>query len=77
MTVRQLLTSIDSRELTEWQIYEQETGPLGGERLDYLFARLTATLLRVNTVAKEQHKVKDSDHMIQWNDGGSSHGDDS
>lgn len=78
MTVRQLLASIDSRELTEWQVYEKETGPLGGERLDYLIARLAATFVRVNVAKPEdQRKIKDADFMVKWNGGGAADGDDS
>lgn len=77
MTVRQLLASIDSRELTEWQVYERETGPLGAERLDHLVARLAATIVRVNAGPKDQPKIKDSDFMIKWNGGGNPDGYDS
>lgn len=70
MTVRQLLEGIDSRELTEWQIYERETGPLGPERVDLLMAKLTAMVYRVNADPKDQKKIKDSDFLIKWNGGG-------
>jgi hypothetical protein len=76
MTVRQLLESIDSRELTEWQIYERENGPLGGERLDILAAKVMAIIVRVNAGTKEQPKIKDSDFLVKWS-GGSDSGDDS
>lgn len=76
MTVRQLLGSIDSRELTEWQIYERENGPLGGERLDILAAKIMALLVRVNASSKDQAKIKDSDYLIKWS-GGADSGDDS
>lgn len=78
MTVRELLERIDSRELTEWQIYERETGPFGGERLDILMAKLTAMIVRVNSDPKDQSKVKDSQFLVKWNDGGTdTDGDDS
>ncbi|MEV0237558.1 hypothetical protein [Nonomuraea sp. NPDC050786] len=68
------MSAIDSRELTEWQIYERETGPLGGERLDRLAADIVDALIRVNTPAKDQHKIKDP--IRRWNHGGTD-GDDS
>lgn len=70
MTVRQLLGSLDSRELTEWQVYERDFGPLGPERMDLLMAKLTAMVYRVNADPKEQKKIKDSDFLIKWNGGG-------
>ncbi len=70
MTVRQLLESIDSRELTEWQVYERETGPFGPERLDLLMAKLTAMVYRVNASPNDQKKIKDSDFLIKWSGGG-------
>jgi hypothetical protein len=44
MTVEELLLRITSYELSEWQIYERMTGPLGGAKLEYLFAMLAATV---------------------------------
>jgi hypothetical protein len=76
MTVRQLLGSIDSRELTEWQIYEREHGPLGGERLDILAAKVMSVIVRINASSKDQPKIKDSDYLVKWS-GGSDSGDDS
>jgi hypothetical protein len=70
MTVRQLLGSLDSRELTEWQLYEREVGTLGPERLDILVAKLAATIVRVNTEPKKQDQVKESDFLIKWSGGG-------
>lgn len=78
MTVQELLGRISSRELTEWQIYEREFGPFGGERLDILMAKLIGMLVRVNSDPKEQGKIKDSQFLIKWNDGGTgTDGDDS
>lgn len=34
------LQHISSRELTEWQAYEDVCGPVGPQRVDYHFARL-------------------------------------
>lgn len=78
MTVRQLLESIDSRELTEWQVYERENGPFGGERLDILASKVLAMIYRVNADPKEQAKIRESQFLIKWRDGGgTSNGDDS
>lgn len=68
MTVRQLLGSIDSRELTEWQVYERDNGPFGGERLDILAARVLAMIYRVNADPKAQTKISESQFLIKWND---------
>jgi hypothetical protein len=76
MTVRQLLESIDSRELTEWQIYEREHGPLGGERLDILAAKVMSVIVRVNADSKSQDKIKDESFLIKWS-GGADSGNDS
>jgi hypothetical protein len=70
MTVRQLLESIDSRELTEWQLYERENGPFGGERLDILAAKVLAMIMRVNVEPKDQAKIKEADFLVKWNGGG-------
>lgn len=78
MTVRELLSRIDSREISEWIAYENETGPLGSERLDHLVARLAATMVRVNVPKKEdQKKIKDSDFLIDWTGRKTQDGDDS
>lgn len=78
MTVRQLLGSIDSRELTEWQIYEKNHGPFGGERLDILASKVLAMIYRVNADPKEQSKIKESMFEVKWEKRGAvSDGDDS
>lgn len=76
MTVRQLLGSIDSRELTEWQIYEREHGPFGGERLDILASKVLAMIYRVNADPKDQAKIKESMFEVKWERTGTD-GDDS
>lgn len=79
MTVRELLSRIDSRELSEWMMYEKETGPFGDVRLDYLMARLAATVVRSQVPkASDQAKIKDDQFLIKWNGGGAARdGDDS
>lgn len=40
MPVRELLSRIDSRELTEWVAYEEEFGPVGSKYGDEILAQL-------------------------------------
>lgn len=40
MPVRELLSRIDSRELTEWVAYEEEFGPVGSRYSDEVLAQL-------------------------------------
>ncbi len=56
---------LSARELTEWAGYELVTGPLGPERLDYLFASLAATVANVNR-PKGRALYKLEDFMIKW-----------
>lgn len=47
MTVKELLCRIDSRELTEWQVYAN-LEPFGEERADLRMATLAALLAEIN-----------------------------
>jgi hypothetical protein len=49
MTVRQLLQSIDSRELSEWMAYDQME-PFGEERADLRAGIITSMIHNVNIV---------------------------
>jgi hypothetical protein len=40
MPVREMLSRIDSRELTEWVAYEEEFGPVGSRYSDEILAQL-------------------------------------
>ncbi len=58
---------MDSRELTGWTIYERMYGPLGPERLDYLFAQLQATIANANR-GKRGKTYKPVDFAPRWAD---------
>lgn len=48
MSVEQLLNSMDSREIIEWEIFNAKIEPVGNTRLDWLFAMLANILALVN-----------------------------
>jgi hypothetical protein len=48
MSVQQMLLSMDSRELVEWEIFHAKIEPVGGTRLDWLVAMLAHMLALVN-----------------------------
>ncbi|MFR9807062.1 hypothetical protein ACL02T_32915 [Pseudonocardia sp. RS010] len=64
MTVRDLLDRTDSRELTEWQVYEQLTGPLGGARLDYAAAIVSASV--VNSSQAKGRARRPDEFLPKW-----------
>lgn len=65
MTVTELLARTSSRELTEWQVYEDLTGPLGGRRGDIQAAIVAATIANVHR--KQGTKPVDpADLVPQW-----------
>ncbi len=58
---------MDAREVTGWQVFEQMFGPLGPERLDYLFAQLQATIANANR-GKKGKAYKPADFAPRWAD---------
>lgn len=64
MTVRQLLTVIDSRELTEWQAYDA-LSPIGPERGDVQAALVATVLVNVNR-GKDTRPAKLADFLLEW-----------
>lgn len=58
MTVRELLARTSSRELTEWQVYEKVTGPLGLARADLHAAIIASTVANAHA-GKAVTKVQD------------------
>lgn len=58
---------MDSREVTGWMVFEQLFGPLGPERLDYLFAQLQATIANANR-GKRGKTYKPADFAPRWAD---------
>ncbi len=54
--------------MTEWLAYEQVAGPLGPERLDYLFAQLMSTIANVNR-GKGQKPYRSEQFMPTWDAG--------
>ncbi|HET8684973.1 MAG TPA: hypothetical protein VFM54_24335 [Micromonosporaceae bacterium] len=63
-TVRELLARIDSRELTEWLVYEQLYGPLGPDRDDQLAALVAATV--ANALRSRGPAQKVSAFVPRW-----------
>ncbi|MFE0101151.1 hypothetical protein [Streptomyces sp. NPDC059009] len=55
MTVRELLERIDSRELAEWQAYEQLTGPLDDAYLAEALASLHEQMQTQNRMIGAAH----------------------
>ncbi|WP_433225615.1 phage tail assembly protein T [Actinomadura formosensis] len=64
MTVGALLRSIDSRELTEWQIYERMYGPLGQQRDDQLAALIAAAV--ANVFRDKGKAAEPKDYLPRW-----------
>ncbi|GGM14340.1 phage tail assembly protein T [Micromonospora yangpuensis] len=67
MTVAEMLSRISSRELTEWQVYEQLYGPLGGERDDRLAALVAHTV--ANTGRQRRAPYPYDDFLMTWGSG--------
>lgn len=66
MTVEEMLARISSRELTEWAVYEDETGPLdAGYRADVLAGIVSATVANA-LKGKKGKRLKPSDFMPDW-----------
>lgn len=63
-TVRQLLTELDSKEITEWQAYDAIT-PIGPERGDVQAALVATVLVNVNR-AKDSAAAKLTDFLLDW-----------
>ncbi len=54
MSVEQMLNSMDSRELVEWEVFNAKIEPVGATRQDWLFAMLANILALVNGNKKSQ-----------------------
>ncbi|MEU7617184.1 hypothetical protein AB0B27_13970 [Micromonospora rifamycinica] len=67
MTVAEMLTRITSRELTEWQVYEQLYGPLGGDRADHLAALIANTVANANRRRRRPYPF--DDFLMTWGAG--------
>jgi hypothetical protein len=66
MTVEEMLARISSRELTEWAVYEEETGPLdAGYRADVLAGVVSATVANAMK-GKKGKRLKPADFMPDW-----------
>ena len=59
---------MDAFELTEWAAYERVAGPLGPERLDYLFAQLCAVVVNVQR-PKGSAARRPKDFLLKWDQG--------
>lgn len=62
MTVHELLSRIDQRELVEWSAYEAATGPLGAERMDIWMSQILCVLTNANS----KHPKKLKEFVIDW-----------
>jgi alpha-D-ribose 1-methylphosphonate 5-triphosphate synthase subunit PhnH len=62
MTVRQLLDSLDSRELSEWIAFHTHIEPIGETRADLRTGIVASTLANVNR-GKNQQPYKAIDFM--------------
>lgn len=67
MPVWLLLRSMPSRELTEWQIYEQVSGPLGSARGDVHAGIVAATVAAGNS--SKGHRPTPADFIPKWDKG--------
>lgn len=66
MTVKELLSRIDSQELTEWMAF-YELEPFGTEPEDYRTGIIASTIANVNRDAKRQPKpYRPQDFMPVW-----------
>lgn len=67
MTVRELLARIDSRELTEWQVYFN-LEPWGTEIEDWRAGMIASTIAEVNRDPKKQKKPFEPDDFMPKRD---------
>lgn len=68
MTVGELLDKIESRELTEWQVFEQINGPIDPyERLDRAAALIAERITYMLSSPKGRKKIKGVDQFVpRW-----------
>ncbi|MFI6819270.1 hypothetical protein ACIBG7_43265 [Nonomuraea sp. NPDC050328] len=67
MPVAQLLKGISSRELAEWEAFEQVYGPVGVEaRLDLAAARIVARLTNIFQPQRNGQTYEASDFLAAW-----------
>lgn len=64
MTVRELLSRISSRELTEWMAYERITGPLDPRLRADISAGIVAATVANSSGSKK--KLKPADFVPRW-----------
>src|SRR5690606_26585646 len=64
-TVAELLDSISSREIAEWQAFEQIEGPLGGLRGDVHAAMICAQIYNANR-GKGDRAKNAADFLPRW-----------
>lgn len=56
---------MDSRELAEWQAWEEIHGPLGAERMDYLIAGMRQTMAEIHRdTDKRARPFRTTDFMV-------------
>jgi hypothetical protein len=67
MTVRRLLEEIDSRELSEWEAFDQEIEPIGDQRLDVLAGQIVSAIYNVNR-KPDAEPFTPGRCMIKWRD---------
>lgn len=65
MPVGELLARTSSLELSEWQAFEREYGPLGPERGDWQAANVAYVFAALNA-GKHGRKFKLKDFLLKW-----------
>lgn len=65
-TVNELRETISYSDLADWLAYLDWHDFHHRTKLDYYFAQLTATLVRVNTAKKGLSKVKDENYLLNF-----------
>lgn len=73
MTVRQLFTSMSSREMSEWMAFEAVAGPVGQLRGDFNAGTIAAVIANANRDSKKQPTpFFATDFVPDWSGGESS-----
>jgi hypothetical protein len=66
MTVAELLDRMTSREISEWQAYEQATGPLGHAYMEEALASIHEQLQMLNRLTGAQFEDNPAPNVQQW-----------
>lgn len=61
-----MLAAMGSRELSEWQAWEEVNGPLGAERADWAMAQLASLTAEVNRDTKRRSSPFRIGEFMLW-----------